>query len=281
MTIDRLPHALAFVSAGFAVFPCNTIRDGRCSCGNRNCENPGKHPIGRPGWAPNGHNSATTRDHIVRYWWGKYPIANIGIALRGAAVVLDVDPRNGGDESLRTIEDQYGPLPHTWRCLTGGGGEHIFFAPPSGVEVRSSNDGIARGLDIKASGGYVIGAGSAHVSGRDYEWSVDHHPEDTPLAPMPTWMLDHAKAQLAAAAKVNWQQFAASSLQEGERDKRLTQLSGLLIGKYVEPFLALELISAFNAARCVPPLPEAQVYKIVNSIAARELRKREVRFGRR
>jgi hypothetical protein len=37
-------------------------------------------------------------------------------------VVLDVDPRHGGDESIRNLK-----LPPTVEALTGGGGWHEYF----------------------------------------------------------------------------------------------------------------------------------------------------------
>ena len=45
---------------------------------------------------------------------------------RYGLVVLDVDTAHDagkfGDETLADLEQQYGPLPETWTCLTGGGG---------------------------------------------------------------------------------------------------------------------------------------------------------------
>jgi len=43
-------------------------------------------------------------------------------------VVVDVDPRNGGDELLGHYEAQYGKLSETWTVLTGGGGQHYYLA---------------------------------------------------------------------------------------------------------------------------------------------------------
>jgi len=85
-------------------------------------------------------------------------------------------------------------LPLTWRALTGGGGEHVFFACPEGVTVRSwqarDNPKLGAGIDGRASAGYVVGPASRHICGRPYAWSVDHHPADVPLAEPPGWLLE-------------------------------------------------------------------------------------------
>jgi hypothetical protein len=40
------------------------------------------------------------------------------------------------------------------------------------------------------------------------------------------------------------------------------------------PFVALELMQGWNATRCIPPLPEADIEKVVASISGIELRRR-------
>ncbi len=103
-------------------------------------------------------------------------------------VVLDVDPRNGGDEALAALETRHGPLPATWRVLTGGGGEHVFFRHP-GNPVNNAKGRLGPGLDLKADGGYVVAPPSEHMSGQRYALSIDHHPDEVPLADAPDWLL--------------------------------------------------------------------------------------------
>jgi Primase C terminal 1 (PriCT-1) len=42
----------------------------------------------------------------------------------------------------------------------------------------------------------------------------------------------------------------------------------------VDAFVTLGLLQDWNAAHCTPPLPAAEVEQIVDSIAAKELRRR-------
>ncbi len=97
--------------------------------------------------------------------------------------VLDVDPKNGGDESLAALVAQHGPLPATVEASTGGGGRHFLFRPDA--RVRCSAGRLGHGLDVRGRGGYVVAPPSVHPSGCRYRWVV----RDVPLAPWPPWLL--------------------------------------------------------------------------------------------
>jgi hypothetical protein len=45
-------------------------------------------------------------------------------------------------------------------------------------------------------------------------------------------------------------------------------------GRYVDPWVVLELLSLWNAARCSPPLPLDEFERTLDSIAAAEGRRR-------
>src|SRR6516165_2788489 len=134
--------ALAFGARhGHPVLPINwpVERNGKlvCSCGSdsrgRPCTSPAKHPYGK--LAPQGLCSATTNPALIQAWFSRQaPEANLGVRT-DKLVVIDVDPRHNGDESFRALEREHGEMPPTWRVLTGGGGEHIIYAAPVGVEI--------------------------------------------------------------------------------------------------------------------------------------------------
>lgn len=182
-----LDHALAYARLGLAVFPLNAVRDGRCGCPDPNCppKNAGKHPHGT--LAPRGFHDASTDETAIRRWWGQVPDANIGIAtgqVSGIAV-LDVDPRNGGDDTLHVLERKHGKLPDTAVQLTGGGGLHYVFKRG---ERRMKSPG--KGIDAKDDGGYIVAAPSMHGSGKRYEWEASADLlEGFELAELPEWLL--------------------------------------------------------------------------------------------
>lgn len=277
----RLPHALSAVEHGFEVFALHWAKaPNRCSCGDIMCPSPAKHPYRR--FAPRGFHDATRNRRLVEKIWTEVPPANIGLRT-GAVIVLDIDPRHGGDESLRELERTHGSISPTWRCLTGGGGEHIYFRAPAARTIRNSAGSIAQGIDVRGEGGYVLAAGSLHASGRTYEWSVDHHPDELELADPPEWLLALAGSpQKPSRTAEQWQAIAAQPVAEGKRNATAAALYGHLVRRDVDAKVALELLRAWNIARCSPPMPDAEVVTIAASISERELsRRRGASCGRR
>lgn len=100
-------------------------------------------------------------------------------------VVLDIDPRHGGDDALAELEARHGKLPDTPRVLTGGGGSHIYFRHPGKISIPNSVSKIAPGIDVRGDGGYVIAPPSVHPNGNRYLWEVSASIDETPLAEVP------------------------------------------------------------------------------------------------
>jgi hypothetical protein len=229
--------------------------------------------------------SATVEIGVIKHWWGYLAQeANLGV-VTDKLIVIDIDPRHEGDESLRVLEREH-KMPPTWRALTGGGGEHVMFACPDGVEVPSSqaatNPVLGPGIDVRARGGYIVAPPSRHISGRAYVWSVDHHPQDVPLAPAPDWLVARlveraAKEREGALAPEIWQQLTKSVPEYP--DAAAAQIFGHLLRHWVDPYLAASLLHAWNKAYVDPPIPDAELTRIINRIARREDARRARRQG--
>lgn len=194
------PSAAYYASKfGWAVFPLHWIgAGGQCSCKRPDCGNRGKHPL-----VGHGFLEATRDAAQIGAWWDAWPAANIGIATGRASglVVLDVDPRNGGEDSLEGLRLQHGALPPTVQSRTGGGGDHYLFAYPDiPVGSRIQSGKFAPGLDLKADGGYIVAPPSVHASGRAYAWEASSVPGEIPLAPAPAWLLADRAAKPQAPA---------------------------------------------------------------------------------
>jgi hypothetical protein len=271
--MNTLEFALDYAARGLPVFPVYPIIEARgrfaCKClYTIRCENPGKHPMTR-----HGLNDATTDAAVIRQRWACAPDANLGIACSAECCVLDVDPRHGGDVTLAALEREHGQLPVTWTVKTGGGGSHYFFRPQQ--EVRNSVAQLGDGLDIRGSGGYVVAPPSRHVSGNFYEWKSSHAPGEVPLAIMPNWLIAARPAKVGAPVPASsWRTLVRNGVTEGARNETIAKLTGHFLRRYVDPAVTLEMMTAWNAVRCRPPLTEAEVQTIVNNIAGREMKRR-------
>jgi hypothetical protein len=168
--MSNLEAALDYAQRGLPVFPvwqtipmlpprsCFT-----CTCNKTiRCKDPGKHPVGS--LLPHGFNDASTDEVTVRHWWEGRPNANVGIAT-ASLVVVDMDPRHGGDAAMTGLERKHGTLPPTWRVITGGAGLHVYFRAPVGRKIPGSIGTAAPGIDIRATRGYVVAPPSNHISG--------------------------------------------------------------------------------------------------------------------
>jgi putative DNA primase/helicase len=276
MTDAILTQALAFARRGLRVLPLHNPTDRGCSCGNAGCTSVGKHPHGR--LAPKGCHSAVTDPAIIRRWFAGAPY-NLGLATGAPSgiVVIDIDPRHGGDESLAELEQRYGPIPPTWRFWTGGGGQHLLFSHPGG-HVPLSAGAVGAGIDVRGDGGYIAAPPSRHASGRRYAIDVDRHPDDVPLAAMPPWLaglfVTPAERPKARTMPETWRRLVAEGIAEGRRNDAIARLAGLLLRRRVDPLVTLDLCRSWNSARCRPALHDDEVIRTVNSICARELRRR-------
>ena len=134
------------------------------------------------------YQSKRVSEETLNEWFCRSPDYNVGIVtgVLSGLVVLDVDPRHGGDKSLRNLEREHGSLPETLESITGGGGRHFYFSHPGG-EVRN-RVGIAPGIDLRGDGGCIVAPPSVHPSGKRYRWVRGRAPGQVKLARLPDWL---------------------------------------------------------------------------------------------
>jgi hypothetical protein len=192
---NNLSAALAYASVGWHILPAWWIEAGKCACGNAACKSPGKHPI--PSLAPWGQKSATTAPDTIKQWWAKFPSANIAAFLEPSGLVaIDIDPRNGGLQTIDDIEAKHGPLVSDLLQFTGGGGEHRVFQLPQNNKLPGK---LGPGVDVKANG-YIMLEPSNHISGGTYSWEASSDPRDGVMAsPLPDWLRDLAGHAVTAS----------------------------------------------------------------------------------
>ncbi|OHD07571.1 bifunctional DNA primase/polymerase [Sphingopyxis sp. RIFCSPHIGHO2_12_FULL_65_19] len=113
---------------------------------------------------------------------------NVGVVLGDLDLVVDVDPRNGGDDSWERLQRDFAINASDFSTVrTGSGGQHIYMRLPNGAGRLKGNlerDGYP-GIDLKFVGGQVVAPGSIHPETRKpYSVLCDIDPLDSqPLVP--------------------------------------------------------------------------------------------------
>jgi len=173
---------------GWHVFPC--VADGK-----------------RPALRGNWQDLATTSRDQIRDWWARAPY-NIGIACGPSRlVVIDLDQPHEGEEDdeeeaaagtlfplsgadiLSRLARQSGERypGGTYVVDTPSGGCHLYFSYLSVAgdkRVRNSAGAVGPHIDVRADGGYVVGAGS-RIGGHAYTARGRRGP-----APLPAWLAE-------------------------------------------------------------------------------------------
>jgi hypothetical protein len=192
-------------------------------------------------------------------------------------MVLDVDPQNGGFESLRTLEAEYGPIPVSVMAQSGSGGRHYYLKLPPGAEVKNDYTGkkLGPGLDVKTNG-YVLLPPSRTDKG-GYSW-LSGELGTTPLPDAPERVIERLRERPRAIGREGGNSPRSSVrtalddslIPEGERNSTLTSIAGRLHDGTRTPADLEAALVEENASRCPRPLPDTEIAKIARSIHERE-----------
>ncbi|GGY11532.1 bifunctional DNA primase/polymerase [Streptomyces anandii] len=143
----------------------------------------------------NGHQTpeqrATTNPELLATAWALRPY-NVGIATGPSGLlVVDLDtlkpeePKGTPDgvTNFAALCERAGQaVPDTYRVRTARGGEHLYFTQPPGARLHSTAGRLAKKIDTRGWGGYVVAAGSTTPDGT-YTVLDDRDP-----APLPDWL---------------------------------------------------------------------------------------------
>jgi hypothetical protein len=170
--------ALAYALRGWHVSPWKQVGDR-------------KFPL-----TEHGHLDATVDASQIEEWWREHPHALVSIATgeRSGIVILDIDvrPQGSGWDSLSALGVSFHP--ETPTAHSPRGGSHCLFKWP-GYYVKSVSGALGPHLDIKGDGG------SAILPPGPGRWWDPHLGPDTPVAPMPDWMVIAEPERIASANK--------------------------------------------------------------------------------
>jgi hypothetical protein len=178
-------------------------------------------------------------------------------------VVVDTDNRDGVDGSgnLAELAANLGEMPETLTAITGSG-EHLYFRHHPGVPVKNSTGKLADGADIRH------------------------------LAEVPGWLLDkltEAKENAAVSRKLDQEAPSVAlalnhslTIDEGGRNNKLYKVGCALRGEQGwERIQILASLLEMNERSCKPPLPEAEVVTITDSVCRHPAEVRSNKSGKR
>jgi putative DNA primase/helicase len=198
-------------------------------------------------------NRKATKEELDTWRWSGVGIVTGPVS---GVLVLDVD----GPEGEAEIQ-KYGH-PATPIVRTANGGLHLYFKHPE--QHVSTAIRVAPGLDVKASGGYVVAPPSLGPNGRPYEWLVS--PEEADLAEPPQWLMD----LLAQDRSKGPAPPVGERIPSGKRNDALASLAGSMRRRGMGEAEILAALLVANEQRCQPPLKAAEVEKIAASVARYE-----------
>ncbi|MCO6046176.1 phage/plasmid primase, P4 family [Aeoliella sp. ICT_H6.2] len=235
---DELAAAIEYAELGYKVFPL------RCLSKQPAC----KH----------GHKDATCDTDQIEAWWSDDPHYNIGLSTEGL-LVIDIDGANNPwpIDPEKKLELSAAPY-----AETQSGGRHHIFRQPEGLSFRNSVRKLAKNVDVRANGGYVVVPPSSSDTGQ-YKWI---QPLDVPAASLPLppeWLLNELSEVSTGQSEPT---VRGNSILEGERNNRLTSIAGQMCRQGSSAQEIESHLLSINESECRPPLDEAEVLKIVKSV---------------
>ncbi len=232
--------ALEYADLGLPVFPCAPG---------------GKSPV-----TDHGFHDATTDAARIEQWWTDRPTCNIGIPTGTPSGLLVVD--------IDKYKPEYRPWPADGDELPVGcivqtprGGEHYVCQHVEGA--RNTESKLAPGVDVRAAGGYFLVPPSA-INSKPYAL-LHGSLAEAMETPAPPWLrailvnLDGTETKPSAAP-------VGKSIPEGQRNAKLTSMAGTMRQRGADAAEIEPALQEMNRRRCRPPLPEAEVRKIAQSV---------------
>lgn len=182
---------------------------------------------------PHGVHDATTDLATIGRWWRAEPDANLGIGTGEGLAVADVDRRDGGPDTLAAYCQNTGARLPSTPEVATGDGRHLYFTGSPDAASRRGGAG-----------------GAARVAGRG-----------------------RASGRLRATSAGTLGADRARGLPGGRAPRRGRPVRRPPARAAPGRRGVLHLVLAWNRYANRPPLPDAEVGRIVDDLAAKELAK--------
>lgn len=234
-----LKDALKYRAKAWSIFPLHHVKDGACSCGNKNCSSPGKHPrIGN--WLE--YQKRLPSKDEIKAWWHRWPNANIAIITGkiSGMVVIDIDDMSVYKSVFKRA--------NTGRVsTTGSGGKHLFYQYPN-VDYIGNRAGFIKGVDFRGDGGYIVAPPSSHASGNNYKWTFFNTPSELPEDLLEEILAGGTDKKESAKRdkKEDWiSNLLENGPEEGTRNDSIARLAGYYAAKGVSEDIVLTQLDSW------------------------------------
>jgi hypothetical protein len=197
--------------------------------------------------------------------WGD---CNLGIVCGSISgvVVIDVDPKNGGD-----VKETLSKYHTNLVAITPSGGAHLYFKHP-GVSV-SNKVGVTPGVDIRGDGGYVVAPPSVTPKG-EYRWVSLGELSDFPKSLLEPSNSEESESKNPEGWIANLLEYGAPS---GKRNDSLAALTGFMASRDMPKDISLGFLKAWNL-RNREPIPIKELERSIESVYSTISRKAPTRI---
>ena len=262
-------EALKLARAGLPVFPLHGVeeRDGELwdlKTSQRVTKDSGKQPKGP--WK----EMATTDEETIVRWFDEDPHMNYGVAMGNGWLAVDCDNEEASDNFIFAFEtmclDEDGmPIDlHTFVVKTGRG-LHFYWRGETRNKVALSD-----GIDVRGTGGYVVGPGSLSWTGVRYE-HVSGSLDD--VSEIPMWLIEGTETRDSPSHVGGTED--PPTIPVGARNDVLFRMAANMISHGIDKDVVKATITKINQDQCEEPLPhddlEASIFYTIS--------KPEFRYG--
>ena len=232
--MESLKYALNYATFNFKVFPLKVNSKSKQVCKS---------------WK----NEATTNKGIIKQMWNENH--NVAVVTGNGLVVIDVDVKNGKD-GKKIFDELSKDFPDTFTVKTPSGGYHYWYLVDREIPCSVN---LYEGIDIRGEGGYILAPPSI-VDNKKYEVI-----NSISLANANEAVYKFLETKTVSDIKTN----SITQIEVGQRNDILFKKACSLQYRGFSDEAIFSCILKENEVRCVLPLSEDEVNRIVNSVITR------------
>lgn len=180
-------------------------------------------------------------------------------------VVIDIDPRNGGDRSWRTLKgEQLLKTAHLPKVRTGSGTH--YYMRLNNLDFNKFS--LAPGIDVLGNNSYAVAPGSVHANGVMYQWvkNIPVLAKDIPFARGRLKELIDNRSSKNKPLNNAKSDSTNDPIGGSFREQHLMSIAGKLHRKKKTRAQIMRRLSRINTEHCLPPLSDAEVAQIVETV---------------